>query len=344
MIGICPIGYKPKNKKGGDGAHMVKPLVSFVIPVLNAQRDIPRCLRSIQQLTFPKQAYEVIIVDNGSTDDTHQIIQDLGFTFLIRPDVHVAALRNYAATRSRGDFIAFVDADVELSPDWLQHSLATFHNQEERQVVACGCFPAIPPNATWVQKVWDIQQRGRIRDGAPQPIAWLPSMNLIVRRPIFEAVGGFDEQLETTEDVDLCYRLGQYGTILQNTKMEAIHWGEAPDLRTFWRKEVWRATGSLKGVWRHGIHWDELPSIGYPLYILCAVLFLIFSSLVDITYQQFVMVPINLALLILPALALAIYTVQRAKQPAALLRLSFLYLLYGAARAYAVIKPHGAPA
>ena len=256
---------------------MPHPLVSFVIPVLNAERDIERCLRSIWRLDFPADRYEIRIVDNGSTDNTQQILHNLGVDFQIVENANVASLRNQAAARSRGDYIAFVDADVELTPGWLQQGLAVFAQQqtpaepdsqhETQAVVASGCFPRIPPQATWVQKVWDMQQRGRIQAGPPQPIAWLPSMNLLVRRTMFETVGGFDEQLETTEDVDLCYRLGQQGVILHNTGMDAVHWGEAPDLQTFWRKEVWRATGSLKGVRRHGFRWDELPSILYPLYI-----------------------------------------------------------------------------
>ena len=89
-------------------------------------------------------------------------------------------------------------------------------------------------------------------------------MAFIVRRNEFLTSGGFAEDLETAEDVDLCYRLGQQGTILYNPSMEAVHWGEDPDLATFWSKEVWRGKGSLKGIFAHGMRWDELPSIGYP--------------------------------------------------------------------------------
>jgi hypothetical protein len=163
-------------------------------------------------------------------------------------------------------------------------------------------------------------------------------MNLIVRREAFLAVSGFNEQLETVEDVDLCYRLGQRGTILWNSAMEAIHWGEARDLRIFWRKESWRSISNLRGVLAHGFRWDELPSLGYPLYILCGVLFLMLGGVVDLWYGQLFLVPLSLTMLILPALGLALNTARLSRQPMLILQLFLLYFTYGLARAYAVVK------
>ena len=206
---------QPKNV-----TYVEKPIISFVIPVLNGQRDIFRCLISIQRLHFPPEAYEVIVMDNGSTDRIRDIVRELGFSCLIVPNVHVSALRNQGVARAQGEFIAFVDADVELTPDWLHHGLEVFKDQ---RVVASGCFPGVPKKATWVQKTWAVHQRGRQPTHSVYPVSWLPSMNLIVRREDFLAISGFNEQLETTEDVDLCYRLAQCGTILWNPAMEAIH-------------------------------------------------------------------------------------------------------------------------
>src|SRR5262245_32110020 len=176
---------------------MAQPLVSFVIPVFNSERDIARCLLSIKHLHFPEGAYEVLIMDNGSTDQTHQIMRQLGFPFQVIPTVNVSTLRNRGAAIAQGEYIAFVDSDVELTPDWLHNGLATFTDQ---RVVACGCFPSVPPEATWVQQTWDIHQRGRQSEAKPTPVAWLASMNLIVRRAAFLAIAGFNENLETAED------------------------------------------------------------------------------------------------------------------------------------------------
>jgi len=286
-------------------------------------------------LHFLPEAYEVIVIDNGSTDRTRHIVRELGFNCLVVPNVHVSALRNQGVARAQGDFIAFVDADVEVTPDWLQHGLAVF---KDPRVVASGCFPGVPKEATWVQKAWDVHQRGRQHTHTPHPVSWLPSMNLIVRREAFLAVSGFNEQLTTVEDVDLCYRMEQHGTILWNPAMEAIHWGEARDLRIFWRKESWRSISNLRGVWSHGLRWDELPSLGYPLYVLCCVLFFMLSTIVDLWQRQFLLVPLSFILLTLPALGLALNTARLSRQPKLVLQLFLLYFVYGLARAYTVVK------
>jgi glycosyltransferase involved in cell wall biosynthesis len=317
-----------------------RPLVSFIIPVLNGERYIVRCLLSIKNLDFPPERYEILVVDNGSTDKTHQSVRELGVDLRIVIGVRVGALRNRGVTLAVGEYVAFIDADVELKPHWLQEGLAVF---ADRHVVATGCFPGVPQPATWVQKTWDIHQRGNQQQCERKPVSWLPSMNLLVRRDAFLAVGGFNEQLETAEDVDLCYRLGQQGTILRNTDMEAIHWGEAKDLQTFWRKEVWRGTGNLIGVLAHGLRCDELPSLGYPLYILCFLIIWSASCTYGAWYRQLAPIPLALCFLILPASALATIAIYRSRQFYAFPQMFLLYFVYGVARAFSLIKagyPH----
>jgi glycosyltransferase involved in cell wall biosynthesis len=137
---------------------MKQPLVSFVIPVLNGEQDIARCLNVIRSQSFTSNQYEELIVDNSSTDRTQQIVRDLGFHVDVISGVTVAALRNQAAKSARGDYLAFVDADVEIKPHWLRHGLSIFEN---RSTVAAGCFARAPSPSTWVQKAWEAHQCGR---------------------------------------------------------------------------------------------------------------------------------------------------------------------------------------
>src|SRR5216683_6530415 len=318
-----------------ESSAVAKPLVSFVIPVFNSEQYIARCLRSIRNLCFPEAAYEVLIMDNGSTDRTHQIMRDLGFTFQVIPGVNVSILRNRGAALAQGDYVAFVDSDVELTPSWLQNGLDAF---AEKHVVATGSFLEVPQDATWVQKTWSLHQRSRHLAGSVCPVAWLGSANLMVCRDDFLAVEGFNEHLETAEDVDLCYRLGQRGIIFYNPGMRAVHWGEAPDIRTFWRKEVWRGLGNWQGVLSHGWRWDELPSLGYPLYIICLGIIFVLSCSIDLWSRHIRLAPLGLGLLILPALLLTCHTAYLARCLRPIPKLFLLYLIYGVARAYTVLK------
>jgi glycosyltransferase involved in cell wall biosynthesis len=311
------------------------PRVSFIVPVLNGEADIGRCLNSILGQRCPGTDFEVIVMDNGSTDRTQQIACDFGVTLRVKPGVNIAELRNQGARIAQGELLAFIDADVELMPDWLRNGLAVFKRTD---VVIAGCFPRVPAAATWVQQIWDVHQRGGQLDGSRRSVAWLPSMNILVRRDKFIEIDGFNPQLVTAEDVDLCYRLGRHGQILCDPALEAIHWGEAPDLKTFWRKEVWRGTGNLRGFFSHDFRWDEVPSVCFPLYTLCGLLFLVVGCLLDVSRGKFWWSPIIFSLLIVPPLFLGVRTVMRTRLLYSFPQLVLIYFVYGAARAYSVIR------
>ena len=163
-------------------------------------------------------------------------------------------------------------------------------------------------------------------------------MNLVVLREVFLRINGFNEALETSEDVDLCYRLNKHGVILYNPKMYAVHWGEASDLRTFWRKEVWRGIGNWGGIKSHGLRWDEIPSIGYPLYMLACGLIVSLSGCFDLWQNQMRTIPMSLIASAVPAVFLTLRTGFRVKSVSWMPRLFLLYYLYGIARAFAMLK------
>ena len=311
------------------------PLVSVVIPVLNGEKFIARCLASIKNQQMRQGFYEVIIVDNGSTDRTHQLIGDAGFDFKHVETGRVSALRNHGARLARGRYLAFLDGDVELSPGWLETGL---QGLQDSAVVAIGGPRRIPKDPTWVQEIWHLQRSGRRSKTEATPVPWLFTMALMVRRETFNAVAGFNERLETGEDVDLGYRLGLHGMILHHPAMEAIHWGEDPDLKTFWRKEVWRGMGTFEGIRSHGLRWDEVPSLGYPLYLLCLALLVLVGVGVDMLSRQVMFTPAFVGLLAFPSFVLALTTATRAKRFGAIPSLFLLYVVYGFARAYAAIK------
>ena len=319
----------------GDFTTVIRPLVSFVIPVYNDEKNISRCLQSIKNQVFPTHDIELVILDNGSTDRTPMILEEMGTPFHVVPNVHVSGLRNYGASLAHGEYLAFVDSDVELVPQWLSKGLEAFRRSD---VVANGCFPNIPKESTWVQRTWDIHQRGRHLLSGPSPVSWLPSMNLVVRRQVFWDVGGFNEALETAEDVDLCYRLGKRGVILCNPAMEAIHWGEARDLATFWKKEVWRGLGNMAGVKSHGWRRDEVPSLLYPLYMIVCSASAVVSWLILWLLGQWWWIPLSLGAMGLPAAVLSMRTARQANKYIAVPSLFLLYLTYGLARAYSVGK------
>src|SRR5690606_33173402 len=123
---------------------------------------------------------EVIVADNGSRDESAGVARAAGAAVLSLPGRAVAELRNLAAAKARGDLLAFVDADHELSPGWARAALGALADQG---VWAAGSPYHAPADGTWVQRMYD---RFRTRQAGVSPTEWLPSGNLVVRRVVFE--------------------------------------------------------------------------------------------------------------------------------------------------------------
>jgi glycosyltransferase involved in cell wall biosynthesis len=240
---------------------------SIIIPAKNEEKNIQMCLQSIANIDYPVDKYEVLLIDNGSTDNTVTVAQSFGINVHIQPDLTIAGLRNFGARHASGNVLVFLDADCTVDPDWLISASVWL---EDDDVCCYGSPPEVPGNATWVQKSWYIV-RGKNQD--VMEVEWLESMNMFVKSVIFDEINGFDETLITCEDYDLSLRLRQHGRIVADRRIRAVHHGEAASLSHFYKKESWRGTSNLKGLKQHGFHWQELPSLLLPVvYSLCLLL------------------------------------------------------------------------
>lgn len=110
--------------------HAAPPMVSIVIPVLNAARLLPRCLASIQRQDYPNSAREILIADGGSTDDTRTIAASFGATILENPQRRAEPGKQVGFAQARGTYIALLDADNEIaSPDWLTRAITALETE-----------------------------------------------------------------------------------------------------------------------------------------------------------------------------------------------------------------------
>jgi glycosyl transferase family 2 len=234
--------------------------ISFVIPVRNDAVRLETCLRSIRAARSADDQVDVLVVDNGSTDRSADVARSLGARVLAIEDVRVSDLRNRGVSQTTGDVLAFVDADNEIVPGWID---AVAANLQNIGIGATGAQYKAPAGGTWVQRAYDLL-RGRTSSG--QDVDWLNSGNLAVRRDVFERVGGFDTSLETCEDVDLCHRIRAAGfRILGDSRLESVHHGDPRTLGALFKSELWRGRDNLRVSFRRPLDWPGVPSAILPV-------------------------------------------------------------------------------
>jgi len=193
--------------------------VSVIIPTLNEEKYIQRCLKSlvnqVSDLTF-----EILVVDGGSTDQTVQIAKKYADDVLIKPNAPVGAARNLGAKVAKGDILAFIDADTIANPQWLS-SIDEAFRREPRAVGLTG--PTLPYDGrlsdSITYRLWTIYlQRILLYLEMPHVIGF----NCAYRRAPFLSAGGFDENSVMSEDIKLAHKIRRYGKIKFEKYMSAL--------------------------------------------------------------------------------------------------------------------------
>ena len=111
------------------------PFVSIIVPVLNSPARVKQCIESSLSQTYPKDKYEIIIVDNGSTDNTIRVIEQYPVKILVEKDIQTPyAARNKGIYHAQGEIIALTDANCSPQPDWIKEGITAL--QEENADLA----------------------------------------------------------------------------------------------------------------------------------------------------------------------------------------------------------------
>ncbi|MGC2697710.1 MAG: glycosyltransferase [Candidatus Angelobacter sp.] len=310
--------------------------VSIIIPALNEERMIGRCFQSLAQLDFPRDRFEVILVDNGSTDLTIEIgesfQQQLNLRVLKKTGVRISALRNLGAHEAQGAVLAFLDADCMAPTDWLQR-IVELAISDGLGVV--GAHYLLPKNSTWVGRTWHRYHEAT-RSGA---VSHVPAGDLIMRRKDFLRLNGFDETIQTNEDYELCERVRAAGMAVRAfPEIGVVHLGTAQSLRVFFRKQAWHGTHVVKVFLRNVFGSHNLKAVlfaGYTLFCLLAIV-------IGLAWALFWSGPWLLPLaafvgLMLPPVALSGKQVVASERWRDFFPLLVLYLTYGIARAEALL-------
>ena len=230
-----------REKLGGESvalpAHSLPEarFVSVIVCSYNGGKTLAACLDSLGKLNYPN--YEVILVDDGSTDDTAYIAGQFPTVRYIHQANHgLSHARNTGAAAAKGDVFVYTDSDCMADVDWLYYLIGTLTSGEYAGVGG----PNVPPPAkNWVQACVAAAPGGPSHVLLTDTIAeHIPGCNMAFYRWAFENVGGFDiEYRKAGDDVDFCWRLQQAGCVIAFSPAATVWHHRRFTLRAFLKQQ-----------------------------------------------------------------------------------------------------------
>jgi len=206
-------GFYGKTGSITDGAPLHRvPKVSVIVCSYNGGQTLEACLRSLKRLNYPD--YEVVLVDDGSTDNTKEIVSHHPWVNAIhQPNMGLSVARNVGAAHATGEILAYTDSDCMADPDWLYYLVGTLLSGDYAGV---GGPNISPPAQNWQQACVAAAPGGPSHVLLTDVVAeHIPGCNMAFHRWAFDKVGGFDpEYRKAGDDVDFCWRLQQEGQVI----------------------------------------------------------------------------------------------------------------------------------
>lgn len=191
-------------------------MISITIPTHNRAHLISKAILSIQQQLF--RDWELIIVDDGSTDNTSKIVEaflaDDRIKYISKENTGAAHSRNVGVENSKYDYISFLDSDDEAKPDWLT-KICDAINLSEASVVCCGC-ETLDQNGQLISV--NLPSKTKI---FPDTVYKMTNGGVFsLKKNLFNKIGGFDNSLKSGQHTELSFRLIPY---LKERKIEIVN-------------------------------------------------------------------------------------------------------------------------
>jgi GT2 family glycosyltransferase len=210
------------------------PRISVVVCSYNGARTIQDCFEGLLRQEYPN--FEVVVVDDGSTDATSAITLQYGFRLVSTENRGLSSARNTGLKAAMGEIVAYIDDDAYPDPHWLTYLAATFLSTPHVGVGGPNLAPpGDGPVADCVANAPGGPLHVLLSDHEAEHI---PGCNMAFRKMALEAIGGFDPQFRTAgDDVDACWRLQQRGWTLGFSPAAMVWHHRRNAVRTYWRQQ-----------------------------------------------------------------------------------------------------------
>lgn len=228
---------------------MQDPLFSIIIPSYNRPKQLATCLESLTQLDYPRDRFEVIVMDDGSRQSLDPVVASfadrLPVRLLRQENAGPAAARNHAAQQARGKYLAFTDDDCCPAKDWLQ-ALAACYARVPDRIVGGRTLNALPDNPYSATSQNIISMGYAHYNAVPDKARFFASNNMVVPADRFRELGGFDESFTTSEDRELCDRWLHHGYAMTYAPEVVIYHAHPMTLRSFWKQHFTYGQGAFR--------------------------------------------------------------------------------------------------
>ncbi|MAI32339.1 MAG: family 2 glycosyl transferase, partial [Rhodopirellula sp.] len=285
---------------------------------------IKRTILSLRNSHYPKDKYEIIVVDNGSSDDTYEISTVLADKVLRLIEGNVGAVRNFGARNSKGEILAFIDADCLIENNWLDNINELIKNNAN---AIFGGTCTLSDESNWIEHYWllgDANKRQRDLVGA----------SIALRKALFFDLGGFSETLTSGEDTEFSVRARSRNINIEiNPLLSVVHMGNAKTTMSFFKRQMWHSEN----------YFLDLPaSLRDPTFILCVIASVSLAGAIiyaaDRSYHSLLFLGIFFSIVLIFSIKRMYYANTLPKKLTGFLRVYWLDLIYVTARIVGGIK------